>query len=180
MNNNIKSVAAITLIIFSFAIAGEVNAWQEATVSQKAMVSQTINTTTVTVVYHRPGVKGRVIFGELVPYGEHWRTGANAATTIEFSKDVMVNGEPLVAGRYGFWTIPRENGNWTLVFTSTPDVPGSPFEPGNEVLEVDAKAEAADHEEYMRFLFPVVTAESGILALRWDKLIVPINIMAGN
>lgn len=180
MNNNIKAVAVITFLVFLFAFSGEVNAWQEPPVSQRATVSQTIKTTVITVVYHRPGVKGRVIYGELVPYGEHWRTGANAATTIEFSKDVTVNGEPLAAGRYGFWTIPRENGTWTLVFTSTPDVPGIPFEPGNEVLEVDAKAEAADHEEYMSFSFPVVTPESGILALRWEKLMVPINIKVGN
>ena len=180
MNNAIKAVAVITFLVFSLAFAGEVSAWQEGRVSQGAKVSQTISTTTITVVYHRPGVKGRVIYGELVPYGEHWRTGANEATTFEFSKDVTVNGEPLAAGKYGFWTIPRENGNWTLVFTSKPDVPGSPYEPGNEVLEVDAKAEAADHEEYMSFSFPVITPDSGILALRWDKLMIPINIKVEN
>ena len=180
MNNTIKAAAVITLLVFSFAFAGEVSAWQRVLISQGAKVSQTINTTTITVVYHRPGVKGRIIYGELVPYGEHWRTGANAATTLEFSKDVTVNGEPLATGRYGFWTIPRENGNWTLVFTSKPDVAGSPYKPGNEVLEVDAKAETADHEEYMSFSFPVITPDSGILALRWEKLMVPINIKVGN
>lgn len=108
MNNNIKAIAVITILLISSFFAVEANAWQDALPSQSATVIQTIKTTIITVVYHRPGVKGRVIYGELVPYGEHWRTGANATTTIEFSKDVTVNGEPLAAGRYGFLTIPRE------------------------------------------------------------------------
>ena len=180
MSNNIKAVAIVTMLIFTFAFSSEVSAWQGVRISQAALVKQTIKTTTITVVYHRPGVKGRTIFGELVPYGEHWRTGASEATTIEFSKDVTVNGEPLAAGRYGFLTIPAENMTWTLVFTSTPDVQGGTYEPENDVLVVETMSESADHEEYMSFSFPDVTPETGVLALRWDKLMIPINIAVVN
>lgn len=69
---------------------------------------------------------------------------------------------------------------WTLVFTSTPDEDGGTYEPGNDVLVVDAKAEAADHEEYMSFSFPDITPETGVLALRWEKLMIPINIAVVN
>jgi len=180
MNNYFKAVAVITVLLISSVFAGEVYAQEEALPSQSATVIQTIKTTIITVVYHRPGVRGRIIYGELVPYGEHWRTGANATTTIEFSDDITVNGEALAAGRYGFLTIPRENGTWTLVLTSTPDAQGGTYEPGNDVLVVDAMAETADHEEYMSFSFPDITPATGVLALRWEKLMIPINITVVN
>ncbi|MCI0453179.1 MAG: DUF2911 domain-containing protein, partial [Candidatus Latescibacteria bacterium] len=83
--------------------------------SQKAQVMQTVGLTDVTITYSRPGVKGRVIWGGLVPYDKVWRTGANEATAITFSTDVKVNGQPLAAGTYSFHTIPTR-GDWTLIF----------------------------------------------------------------
>src|SRR5512134_2501645 len=77
--------------------------------SQKAQVMQTVGLTDVTIVYSRPGVKGRVIWGDLVPYDKVWRTGANEATSISFSADVKINGKPLAAGTYSVHTIPMKN-----------------------------------------------------------------------
>ncbi|MDM7914857.1 MAG: DUF2911 domain-containing protein [Candidatus Eisenbacteria bacterium] len=85
--------------------------------SPKAQVMQTVGLTDVTITYSRPGVKGRVIWGELVPYDKVWRTGANEATTIAFSSDVKVDGHPLKAGTYSLHTIPTK-GDWTVIFNS--------------------------------------------------------------
>ena len=80
-------------------------------VSPSATVSQSIGLSNVTISFCRPGVKGRVIWGGLVPYDQVWRTGANEATTIAFSTDVAIEGNKLAAGTYGLFTIPgKRNG----------------------------------------------------------------------
>ena len=83
--------------------------------SPAATATGKIGATNVTVNYSSPGVKGRKIFGGLEPYGKVWRAGANEATTVEFSKAVMVEGKALPAGKYGFFVIPAE-GPWTVIF----------------------------------------------------------------
>ncbi|MEJ2538153.1 MAG: DUF2911 domain-containing protein, partial [Calditrichia bacterium] len=93
-------------------------------VSPKASVSQTIGITEVEIHYCRPGVKGRTIWGGLVPYNELWRTGANEATTISFSTDVMINGNNLEKGKYSLFTIPTEN-EWTVVFNKNAELSGT-------------------------------------------------------
>src|SRR5579872_1594271 len=86
--------------------------------SQKASVSQTIGLTNMEIIYHRPAVKGRKIWGELVPYNGPipWRGGANENTTISFSTDAIVEGKPLPAGIYGLHFIPGEN-EWIVIFS---------------------------------------------------------------
>src|SRR5437773_12011574 len=84
-------------------------------VSQHAVFKQTVGLTDVTIDYSRPAVKGRQIWGALVPYDKVWRTGANEATIISFSDDVTVNGQPLPKGSYSFHTIPGKD-EWTLIF----------------------------------------------------------------
>src|SRR5205823_1326532 len=86
--------------------------------SQKASASQRIGLTDMEITYHRPAVKGRKIWGELVPYNSTipWRGGANENTTISFSSDVTIEGKPLAAGTYGLHFIPAE-GEWTVIFS---------------------------------------------------------------
>ena len=84
-------------------------------VSPKATVSQTVGLTDVTITYCRPSVRGRTIWGGLVPYDEVWRTGANEATTITFTDDVTIDGNKLPAGTYGLFTVPGKD-EWTVVF----------------------------------------------------------------
>ena len=92
--------------------------------SPKASVMQTVGFTDVTIDYSRPGVKGRTIWGALVPYNKVWRAGANEATTINFSTDVTIEGKNLPAGKYGFFTIPNKD-SWTLIFNKVADQWGS-------------------------------------------------------
>ena len=84
--------------------------------SQRAIVTQRIGLTDITINYHRPLVNGRKIFGGLVPYGEVWRAGANENTTITFPDAVTIEGQPLAAGTYGLHMIPTED-QWTVIFS---------------------------------------------------------------
>src|SRR5215471_13114824 len=85
-------------------------------VSPNAKVSQTIGITDLSLTYSRPGVKNRVIWGQLVPYDKPWRTGANDATTFTATTDITVAGQKLAAGTYSFFTIPTQK-DWTVIFS---------------------------------------------------------------
>jgi tetratricopeptide (TPR) repeat protein len=141
--------------------------------SQAASVSQTVGLTEITISYHRPRVQGRKVWGELVPYGEVWRAGANENTTIEFSTAVEVDGHPLAAGRYGFHTLPTA-GAWQVIFSSVDSNWGSfAYDAREDVLRVEVKPEAAPFEEALAFTFDDATARETTVALRWEKLRVP-------
>ena len=83
--------------------------------SPKATVEQRVGLTDISVEYSRPGVRGRTIFGDLVPFGKTWRTGANSNTKVTFSSDVSIDGQTLNAGSYGLYTVPNEN-SWEIMF----------------------------------------------------------------
>jgi hypothetical protein len=149
--------------------------------SPNATVSQTIGVTKVEVVYSRPHVKGptrkeeRVIWGELVPYDKVWRTGANAVTKVTFDGDVLVEGQKLAAGSYGLFTIPGKT-EWTVIFnkqsTGNPD-----YSADKDVLRVKVKPVPTEMRETLTFLFPMVTSDSAVLALAWEKLAVGVGIV---
>jgi hypothetical protein len=107
--------------------------------SPPVTASGEINGKTVTVNYGQPSVKGREVWGKLVPYGEVWRAGANEATTIEFSKDVTIEGKTLPAGKYGFFTIPNTN-EWTIIFNKVPNQWGAfKYDATQDALRVTVK-----------------------------------------
>jgi len=144
--------------------------------SQKAQVMQTVGLTDVTIIYSRPGVKGRVIWGGLVPYDKVWRTGANEATSITFSTDVKVNGQPLPAGTYSFHTIPTQ-GDWTLIFNKKADQWGSySYDEKEDALRVQVKAQPHEFTEWMEFSLPDIAVDKATVALDWEKLRVPLEI----
>lgn len=148
--------------------------------SPNATVSQTIGVTKVEVVYSRPHVKGptrkedRVIWGGLVPYDKVWRTGANAVTKFTVDTDITVEGQKLAAGSYGLFTIPGKS-EWTVIFnkqaTGNPD-----YKTEADVLRVKVKPEAADMRDLFTIEFPQLAPNSAVLALRWEKLSVPVNL----
>jgi len=144
--------------------------------SQKAVLTQTIGTTDMTITYSRPGVKGRKIWGALVPYGQVWRTGANEATTIAFSDDVTINGQKLPAGTYSLHTIPGEK-EWTLIFNSVANQWGSfNYDQAKDALRVKAFPTPASFTEWMTFEVPVVSADQATVALRWENVAVPFTV----
>lgn len=184
MFNKFTKALLVFAVVVSCLATSEAYSWQQALPSPKASVMQIIKTTEITVVYHRPSVTpppdsrrtSSVIWGEGVPFSKVWRAGANNATTIEFGKDVTIQGEDLAAGLYSFWVIP-ERDEWTLIFSSEPDVWGTAY-PGidNDVLRVKTKPETAEHLERLTYYFPEVLSDSGVLYLHWEKIRVPINI----
>jgi hypothetical protein len=144
--------------------------------SQKAELTQTIGLTDIKMTYSRPGVKGRAIWGGLVPYDKVWRTGANEATTISFSTPVKIEGQDLAAGDYSLHTIPTA-GSWTIIFNKSKDLWGSyAYNDSLDALRVTVTPVAHEATEWMTFSFPDIGVESATLALDWEKLRVPVQI----
>lgn len=145
-------------------------------VSQAASISQTIGLTDITITYHRPGVKGRQIWGALVPYGQPWRTGANEATTISFSDDVTVNGQNLPKGTYAFFAIPTPK-DWTLIFNNVAKQWGAfSYDPSKDALKVTVTPQPAPFTEWMTYEFPNVSTDTATVQLRWENLVVPFTV----
>lgn len=144
--------------------------------SPKATLTQTVGLTDVTINYSRPGVKGRAIWGSLVPYDKVWRTGANEATTITFSDDVWINGNKLAKGSYSLHTVPGQS-EWTVIFNSVADQWGSySYDEAKDALRVKAKPETADFREWMGFEVPEMTTDTAKVVLRWEKVAVPFTV----
>jgi len=146
-------------------------------VSQHAVVTQTVGLTDITITYSRPGVKGREIFGGLVPYGKVWRTGANTATQFAVTTDVEIEGKKLPAGTYSLHTIPGPN-EWTVIFNKDAGQWGSfNYDEAKDALRVTIKPEKAAHSaEWLEFHFPKISTDSATLMLRWADVAVPIHI----
>ncbi len=144
--------------------------------SPDAAVSQIIGITEVKIDYSSPGVKGRKIWGELVPFGKIWRTGANEVTSITFSDPVKVNENNLPAGTYGIHTVPGEN-EWEIIFSKDTKVDASSnFNKEKEILRIKAKPEEHHFMERMTFLFTDATDNSVNVNLLWDKLKVSFKV----
>ncbi|MBS1920424.1 MAG: DUF2911 domain-containing protein [Bacteroidetes bacterium] len=158
--------------------------------NKKASVSERIGLTDVTIHYDRPGLKGRVgkIWGQLIPVGftdpgfgssksSPWRAGANENTTIEFNNDVTIEGQPLTAGRYGFF-IAYDPNECTLIFSKNSTSWGHFFYNANEdALRVKVKPAALDYTvEWLKYEFSNETDDAATVALEWEKLMIPFRI----
>lgn len=144
--------------------------------SQKQVVSQTIGITDMTVTYHRPGVKGRTIWGELVPFGEPWRTGANEATQFETSTDILVEGKALPAGTYSLVTIPNKD-KWTVVFSKQKELWGAfGYKPEEDQLRIQVTPATAPAMEWMAITLDPTGPAAAELAIHWEKLRVAVPL----
>ncbi|MBB6327728.1 hypothetical protein FHS59_003371 [Algoriphagus iocasae] len=126
------------------------------------------------VHYSSPAVKGRVLWGDLVPYNVVWRTGANEATYVELSQDMTIEGQKLAAGKYSLFTIPKEDSDWTVIFNSDWELEHGHFQydEKNDVLRVDV---SPVWEENSQERFSIDIENPG-LVVRWEKLKLPISI----
>jgi hypothetical protein len=166
-----------TLILAGAALSAPALAQFEAPQpSPKATLTQRVGLTDVTLSYSRPSVKGRAIWGDLVPYDKPWRTGANAATTITLSDDVTVQGQKLAAGTYSIVTIPGKD-EWTVVFNGDTKLWWeTEYDAAKDALRVKAKPEAIPMLETFRIDFPSVSATGAVLAIEWEKVRVPVTV----
>lgn len=140
-------------------------------------VKQDFGISSIELSYSRPGKKGRTIFGDVVPYGKVWRTGANQATTLTFGDEVTIGGTKIPAGKYGLLSMPGKD-SWTLIITKQLDVTSAAaYKPENDVARVTAKPMAIkDNVETFTMEFANVTSNSCKLHLMWDKTAVSIPI----
>jgi len=144
-----------------------------------AKVTQDVGLTTISVDYSSPGVKGRKIWGGLVPYDKLWRTGANRATKISFSRDVTFAGKPVPAGTYALFTIPTK-ADWTVILSKRADQAGTgqDYKQDEDLLRATVKPKAAPLRERLTFLFSDFTDDKATLDLEWEKLRISIPIVA--
>ncbi|UJP63372.1 DUF2911 domain-containing protein [Mongoliitalea daihaiensis] len=137
-------------------------------------IEGSVGSAQATIQYGAPSVKGRVIWGDLVPYNEVWRTGANESTYIDINKDVIVEGETLAAGRYSIFTIPKASGKWTVIFNSEWDLEHGHFQykEVNDVLRVESSPEWQEESQEQLS----IAIESPGIIVRWERLVLPIVI----
>ena len=172
----LKLIQLSVMLIFILSVSTVAQQIKTPRPSPDATVTQIVGVTEVSIDYSCPGVKGRKIWGELVPYGEVWRTGANEVTSITFSDVVKVNGNELQAGTYGIHTIPGES-EWEFIFSKDAKVDGgSNYEPEKDALRIKVKPEQNQFVERMTFLFTDVTDKSVNVNLVWDKLMVSFKV----
>lgn len=137
--------------------------------SPKGSVTQTVGITEVTINYSRPSVKGRTIFGDLVPFGQIWRTGANSATTITFDGPVSIEGTQVPAGEYAILTKP-DAGAWVIMLNSNLKVSGSNgYDPKMDVATIKAQPVDGEHVETLTFTIDNVMNDGADITLHWAK-----------
>lgn len=147
--------------------------------SPMGKVEQVVGLTTIKVEYNRPSAKGRTVFGDLVPYGEVWRTGANKCTTIEFDTPVRFAGEMVKPGKYSLFTIPGPE-TWVVILNRNTELWGA-YERKEEEDALRTKVQAkpaADFVETLTFDFTLGKRDDANLNLMWEKTSVPIQIEA--
>ncbi|MEP0859955.1 MAG: DUF2911 domain-containing protein [Ignavibacterium sp.] len=171
-----KTLLLLMLAIFSFTISAQ-NKEEKVRVSPKAEVMQVVGFTEVRIIYSRPGVKGREIWGGLVPYNQVWRAGANEATKFIFSTDVLIEGKPLKAGSYSFFAIPGKN-EWTLIFNKVADQWGAfEYNESQDALRIKVKPEKSSvFQEWLTYTITRTSDYSAVVRLEWEKLKVPFKI----
>jgi hypothetical protein len=207
----------ITLVITSLAFAQQPAKIRLPQASPSATVSQTIGITDISITYHRPAVKGRMVWGDIsadkvaalikanavgpaaegegtvdgapgtgkdfpiAPNGHVWRAGANEATKITISDDVLVNGQKLAAGAYSIHVIPGKD-EFTIAFNKTADQWGSfRYDAKQDALRVKAKpAWLKDSQEQLSYDIPALTANSAQVIMRWEKVSLPFTIEVPN
>ena len=179
--NYMKNI--LTILILFLLVTG-INAqtareYLSPVASPQASVSQNVGMTNITIKYSSPGVKGRTIFGDLVPYNELWRAGANSPTIIEFSTDVKIGEKTIRAGKYAIAMIPRENGNWTIDFNKAAKYPFAYRKDGK--IDMDAYNADLAHSEVTE----VIIWDSSIERLTYfidanDNKIANVNMLWDN
>jgi len=176
-NFNILLSLVILAFVFS-SIESYSQKKEEVRISPKATVKQTVGFTNVTIEYGRPGVKGRTIWGNLVPYNAVWRAGANEATKITFAADVKINGKKLKAGSYGFFAIPTEK-KWTLIFNKIADQWGAfEYNDVEDALRIEVTPEKENNcwQEWLAYTITKTSDKTAIVRLEWEKMKVPFTV----
>ncbi|MHA3787942.1 DUF2911 domain-containing protein [Flavobacterium hauense] len=167
-------------ITAAFVLAFMVNGSAQITTPQaspKALIEQTVGLTNVKIDYSRPSAKGRAVYGELVPFGRMWRTGANANTIITFSNDVVIGGKTLKAGSYALFTQPKADA-WDVIFYDDTNNWGLPekYDDSKEALRTSVKPEFLSRNvETFTIGVNNLDSDFGFLEIAWEKTMVAVK-----
>ncbi|QCR23725.1 DUF2911 domain-containing protein [Pontibacter sp. SGAir0037] len=173
--NSVLSFAAVLLVSMLLTTVSWAQNANASKPSPSASASGKVGEANITINYSSPGVKGRTVWGELVPYGKVWRAGANEATTFTVDKDVMVEGENLPAGTYSLYAIPGE-AQWTIIFNKVAKQWGTQYDEKQDQLRVTTKPrKAASMSERLAY-----DVTNNGFVLRWENLEVPVSVKSGN
>lgn len=169
---------AFTLATGLFATAAQAQQLELPRPSPLAKVSQIVGLTEIALEYSSPAVKGRKIWGGVIPLGELWRTGANSATKLTFSKDVVMGDKPVPAGSYALFTIPGKD-SWTIIVNKNPNQGGTQqYKQDLDQVRFTAKPVVIPNRERLTFVFADTTDAGTTLELEFEKLRVAIPIKA--
>ncbi len=163
-------VLAVALVLFGAESLLAQAPLRVPRLSQAAKISQTVGLSEVSIAYHRPGVKGRAVFGDVVKFGEPWRAGANEPTVFTFSDEVTIAGKKLAPGSYRFVVFPVKEGEWGIVFNTDVKNWGSIYEAAFDTLRFSVMPQAGPYEEWMSFSFADLTPMSARVVLAWEKV----------
>lgn len=167
----------LLLIMLAFTMSYVVNAQiQTPAPSPGSTLMQKVGLTDVTVEYSRPAMRGRTIFGDLVPYGKVWRTGANARTKVSFSNDVTIGGKTLKAGSYAIFTIPQAS-KWEVIFYTEYQGGGAPQAIDESKVAARVISDVYPMEmDVQSFTITIddVTSSSAVIGILWEKTYVPV------
>lgn len=169
-----KIVLSAVFAFATLAIQAQVKTPQA---SPSTKIEQVVGLTDVEIDYSRPSIKGRTVFGELVPYGKLWRTGANANTTVSFSEDVMIGGKTLKKGKYALYTLPKAD-SWDVIFYADTDNWGLPenWDEAKVALKTTVKPETLNRKvETFTIGVNNVENDAAFLELSWEKTIVAVK-----
>jgi len=169
-----KILLVLAVVMAGFSVEAQVKTPQP---SPFATVKQVVGLTDVEVDYSRPGMKGRTIFGDLVPFGKLWRTGANANTLISFSEDVVIDGKTLKKGKYSLYTTPKAD-NWEIVFYTDTDNWGNPenWSDAKVALKANAKPESLNRNvESLTIGINNLDNNYGNIEISWEKTLVSLK-----
>lgn len=160
---NSARMKKITAILSFLLVLGGFSTQAQNTKSPFTTAQDKIGNVGVTITYNAPSMRGRAIFGDLVPYDKVWRAGADKATTITFTEDVMVAGQKVAAGKYAFFTMPKEEGNWPIMLNSESDQWGAyNMDASKNVLEAEATVTEIEPVETLKY-----SISDGMIHLDW-------------
>jgi hypothetical protein len=162
------------MLILAAAVSSTTSLAQNKPTSPKDTVQNVINGVKTEIVYCRPSARGRKMVGGKDPFGQVWRTGANEATTISFSKNVLIEGKALPAGKYALFTIPNEN-EWVIIFNKVYDQWGAyDYKQSEDALRVTVKPQKA--EQFVETF--TITPEKDKVSLAWENFNVAFRVKA--
>lgn len=170
-----KLLSLVFIMCLSISVSAQIQTPQP---SPSAKIEQKVGLTDVTLEYSRPAMRGRTIFGDLVPYGEVWRTGANANTKITFSTDVMINGKSLKKGSYSVYTVPQKD-SWEVMFYSSTDNWGVPQNWDDSKVALKAMAETTEIPmtmESFTIMISDLKNDSASLNFAWENTMATLSL----